>query len=160
MRVLARGEVRNLRIGARNRAARLDMWGKGRRVPLCLWECPGRTGSGDDQERGGVMAASVGVSSEWSLAGTAPSRADLVIGSRVPAETAAPPSSGSFPHMFEVRCAELHPVRRDVRLRAPSLESLVSMACEHGAFAHGFTPCWYSSPRLASMAEIVAQRCG
>jgi hypothetical protein len=76
------------------------------------------------------MAASVGVSSEWSLAGTAPFRADLVIGTRGAAAAAAPPSPVSCPHTFELRCAELrcaelHPVRCDVRLRAADLESLI-----------------------------------
>jgi hypothetical protein len=102
------------------------------------------------------MSASVGVSSALSPVGTARSWADLMVGSRVPAETEPP----SYPDMFELRCAEVHPVRCEVRLRAASLESLMILACEHGALAHGFTPCWYSSQRLASMAEIVAQRCG
>jgi hypothetical protein len=109
------------------------------------------------------MAASVGVSSEWSLAGTAPFRADLVVGTRGVAATASPesaPSAVSFPHMFELRCAELHPVHCDVPLRGADLESLVIIAREHGALAHGYTPAWYSSRRLASMAEIVTQRCG
>jgi hypothetical protein len=62
--------------------------------------------------------------------------------------------------MFELRCAELHPVRCDVRLSAPDLEGLVILAREHGASAHGFTPAWYSSGRLAAMAEVVTQCCG
>ena len=106
------------------------------------------------------MSASVGVSSLLSQGGTARLRADLVVGSRVPAETEPPPSQVSFPGMFGLRCAEVHPVRCNVRLRAASLESLMILVCEHGALAHGFTPCWYSSRRLASMAEIVMQRCG
>ena len=59
------------------------------------------------------MAASVGVSPEWSLAGTAPFRAELVIGTRGAAATAPVPSPVSCPHTFELRCAELHPVRCD-----------------------------------------------
>jgi hypothetical protein len=106
------------------------------------------------------MSASVGVLSPLSPGGTARVRADLVVESRVPAETEPPPSQVSFPDMFGLRCAEVHPVRCDVRLRAASLESLMILACEHGALAHGFTPCWYSSRRLASMAEIVTQRSG
>ena len=115
---------------------------------------------------GGVMAASVGVSSEWSLAGTAPFRADLVIGTRHAAARAAPPSPVSCPHMrppYASSCGaltELHPVRCDVRLRGADLESLVIIACENGALAHGIMPAWYDSRRLASMAEIVTQRCG
>jgi hypothetical protein len=106
------------------------------------------------------MSASVGVSSVLSQGGTACSRADLVVGSRVTAGTEPLPPRVSFPDMFGLWCAEVHPVRCEVRLRAASLESLVILACEHGAIAHGFTPCWYSSQRLASMAEIVTQRCG
>ncbi|HTP28898.1 MAG TPA: hypothetical protein VMK12_24965 [Anaeromyxobacteraceae bacterium] len=111
------------------------------------------------------MAASVGVSSEWSLAGTAPFRADLVIGTRHAAARAAPPSRVSCDAYaaricVELRCAELHPVRCDVRLRGADLESLVIIACENGALAHGITPAWYDSRRLPSMAEIVTQRCG
>ena len=101
------------------------------------------------------MTASVGVSSALAQVGTARSRADLVVGSRVPAETEPPPSQVSLPDMFELRCAEFHPVRCDVRLRAASLERLMILAREHGALAHGFTPAWYSSRRLAAMAEIV-----
>ena len=83
-------------------------------------------------------------------------RADPGVGARVVAETMSPTSAASSPHVFEVRCTELHPVRCDVRLRGVDLESLVSIACEHGAHVHGFTPVWYSS--FAAMAEIVSQR--
>ena len=65
------------------------------------------------------------------------------------------------PICVKLRCAtELHPVRCDVRLRGADLESLVIIACENGALAHGIMPAWYDSRRLASMAEIVTQRCG
>jgi hypothetical protein len=104
--------------------------------------------------------ASGGVASKFSLAGAAPSRADPVVGTPVVAETVSPRSAASSPQMFELGCAELHPVRCDVRLRGADLESLVSIACEHGAHAHGFTPVWYSSRAFAVMAEIAAQRCG
>jgi hypothetical protein len=76
---------------------------------------------------------------------------DLVVGSGGAATTAPVASRVSFPHMFELRCAELHPVRCDARLSAPDLEGLVSLAREHGAFAHGFTPAWYSRGRLAAV---------
>lgn len=104
--------------------------------------------------------ASGGVASKLSLVGGAPSRADPVVGTRVVAETVSPTSAASSPHVFEVGCAELHPVRCDVLLRGADLESLVSIAREHGAHAHGFTPVWYSSRALAAMAAIVSQRCG
>jgi hypothetical protein len=95
-----------------------------------------------------------------SSVGVARSRADLVVGSGGAARAAPVPSGVSFPHMFELRCAELHPVRCDVRLSALDLEGLVILAREHGASAHGFTPAWYSSGRLAAMAEVVTQCCG
>ena len=95
-----------------------------------------------------------------SSVGVGRSRADLVVGSGGPATTAPVPSRVSFPHMFELRCAELHPVRCDVQLSAPHLEGLVILAREHGASAHGFTPAWYSSRRLAAMAKVVTQCCG
>jgi hypothetical protein len=116
------------------------------------------------------MAASAGVSSEWSLAGTAPFRADLVIRTRHAGARAAPPLPVSCPHMrppyasapicVKLRCAESHPVRCKVRLRGADLESLVIIACENGALAHGIMPAWYDSRKLASMGEIVTQRCG
>ena len=52
---------------------------------------------------------------------------------------------------FELRCADVHPVRCEVRLGARTVEALVSLACDHGAHAHGFTPCWYDAARLAAM---------
>jgi hypothetical protein len=56
---------------------------------------------------------------------------------------------------FEVRCADVHPVECEEALRAPSAHGLVALACEHGGLVHGFTPVWYSSERLASIAAAV-----
>jgi predicted small metal-binding protein len=61
-------------------------------------------------------------------------------------------------HVFELRCADVQPVRCGVELRAASAEELLGLACEHGARAHGFTPAWYSSSRLAAMAATVRRR--
>jgi len=120
------------------------------RVELCLWECPGRIGSGTTGREAVLTASRVDASvARW--------RADLVVGSGGAATTAPVPSRVSFPHMFELRCAELHPVRCDARLNAPDLEGLVILAREHGAFAHGFTPAWYSRGRLAALAELATQ---
>ena len=94
-----------------------------------------------------------------SSVGVPRSRAD-VVGSGGVARTAPVPSRVSFAHVFELRCAELHPVRCDVRLSAPDLEGLVILVREHGASAHGFTPAWYSSGRLAAMTEVVTRCCG
>lgn len=59
---------------------------------------------------------------------------------------------------FELRCADIHQVRCDDMLQAASAQSVVALACEHGALAHGFTRVWYSPKRLAVMAKAVTQR--
>lgn len=66
------------------------------------------------------------------------------------------PTTTSAAPLFELLCAEVHPVRCDVRLRSASPQQLVRLACAHGAEAHGFTPAWYSSKRLAAMAKLVS----
>ena len=53
----------------------------------------------------------------------------------------------------EVRCADVHPVRCNVALRASSNEVLTERVCAHGASVHGFTPVWYSLARLAAITE-------
>ena len=60
----------------------------------------------------------------------------------------------------ELRCADVHPFGCEEALRAPSAHGLVSLACEHGGLAHGFTPAWYSSERLASIAAAITMRRG
>ena len=47
---------------------------------------------------------------------------------------------------FELRCADVHPVKCEVWLGAPTVAALVSRARDHGAHAHGFTPNWYDAP--------------
>jgi hypothetical protein len=42
-------------------------------------------------------------------------------------------------------------------LQARRLGDMVEIAREHGARVHGFTPAWYSQPRLAAMAAVVAR---
>ena len=61
---------------------------------------------------------------------------------------------------FEVRCADVHPVGCEEALRARSAHDVVALACEHGGLVHGFTPVWYSSKRLASIAAAVTTRPG
>ena len=61
---------------------------------------------------------------------------------------------------FEVRCADVHPVGCEEALRAPSAQDLVALAREHGGLAHSFTPVWYSSERLASIAAAITTRPG
>jgi hypothetical protein len=59
---------------------------------------------------------------------------------------------------FEVPCAELHPIRCEVRLHAANVDGLLDRAREHGMFDHGFTPAWYSSERLSAMAYVIARQ--
>jgi hypothetical protein len=53
----------------------------------------------------------------------------------------------------EVRCADVHPVRCIVALRASSDEALTDRVRAHGASVHGFTPAWYSRERIAAIAQ-------
>jgi hypothetical protein len=83
-----------------------------------------------------------------------------------------PVTSDTYPHAatpapkeqmrptFELRCADVHPVGCEEALRARSAHDLVALACEHGGLVHGFTPVWYSSERLASIAAAVTARPG
>ena len=61
---------------------------------------------------------------------------------------------------FELRCADVHPLGCEEALRARSAHDLVALACDHGGLVHGFTPVWYSSKRLASMAAAITTRPG
>jgi hypothetical protein len=54
---------------------------------------------------------------------------------------------------FVLRCADVHPVICEVCLGAPTVEALVSCACDHGAHAHGFTPNWYDATRVAAIKD-------
>lgn len=86
---------------------------------------------------------------------------------RLPADTVAPERPAAAPRrfaareatqeQFRLRCADVHPVGCDVELVSSSRDDVVSRACSHGASAHGFTPVWYSSGRLAAIAAEVAQ---
>lgn len=133
-------------------------------MQLCLWECPGRTGSGDDQNggcHGSLRRCLVRVvAGRHSALSGGPRHRDAPCGCEGgPAVTGVVPAyAGAI--CVKLRCAELRPVRFDVRLRGADLESLVIIACENGALAHGIVPAWYDSRRLASMAEIVTQLCG
>lgn len=60
---------------------------------------------------------------------------------------------------FVLRCADVHPVRCEVWLGAPTVEALVWRACDHGAHAHGFTPNWYDAARVAAI-KGAATTCG
>ena len=53
----------------------------------------------------------------------------------------------------EVRCADVHPVRCNVALRASSDEALTDRVRAHGASVHGFTPVWYSRERIAAITD-------
>ena len=71
----------------------------------------------------------------------------------------APPRALPAP-VFELRCAEAHPVRCRHLLRASSAEGVLDLALEHGRHAHGFTKAWYTDGRLATMTAAVALRLG
>jgi hypothetical protein len=58
----------------------------------------------------------------------------------------------------EVRCADVHPVRCDVSLRASSHDALSDGVRAHGAIAHGFTPAWYGRERMASLTDACVTR--
>ncbi len=62
------------------------------------------------------------------------------------------------PQRFELRCAEVHPVRCDVTWASANPMELVSAARDHGAAAHGFTPAWYTAARVAAMSGAVSAR--
>ncbi|MGZ6707306.1 MAG: hypothetical protein ACXVFN_10225 [Solirubrobacteraceae bacterium] len=62
---------------------------------------------------------------------------------------------------FEVCCRDVHPAGGcDQTVRADGFQAVIALACEHGAFAHGFTPAWYSAERLHTIADAVAERSG
>ncbi len=66
--------------------------------------------------------------------------------------TNARPSPGP---MFVLRCCDVLPLGCDASWRASSPGDLIHSARQHGASAHGFTPAWYDSDRLAAMAQAV-----
>jgi predicted small metal-binding protein len=68
------------------------------------------------------------------------------------------PGRSLLPQVFELWCADVHPVCCDETLRAASLEELLACTREHGERAHGFTAVWYSAERLAAIAEAVTAR--
>jgi hypothetical protein len=59
--------------------------------------------------------------------------------------------------MFELRCADVYPVRCDEVLSSASRDELLARTRAHGAGTHGFTAAWHSAGRLAAMAEAVSQ---
>jgi predicted small metal-binding protein len=58
-----------------------------------------------------------------------------------------------LPQTHEVLCADVHPVRCNVALRASTNEALAARIRDHGASVHGFTPVWYSRERIAAIAD-------
>lgn len=69
----------------------------------------------------------------------------------------APPYASHRP--VELACRQLHPVRCGKLLQANSPAELITVAMEHGAWAHGFTPVWYSKDRQDAMREAVTDKC-
>jgi hypothetical protein len=78
------------------------------------------------------------------------------------AATTAPKASVRWPSRpaFELRCADVHPAGCGEALRARSAHDLVALTRDHGGLVHGFTPVWYSSERLASIAAAITTRPG
>ena len=62
------------------------------------------------------------------------------------------------PQTHEVRCADVHPVRCDVALRASTRHVLSDRVRAHGAIVHGFTPVWYTRDRMDSISEAYTTR--
>ena len=60
--------------------------------------------------------------------------------------------------LYELRCADVHPLRCDERLRARTLAELIEIVVAHGARSHGFTPAWYSHERRRAIAGVAAGR--
>ena len=54
-------------------------------------------------------------------------------------------------------CTALHGVRCNETFHARSASVVVSMAKEHGAHAHGFTPVYYSPVKLDAMLASVVR---
>ena len=57
--------------------------------------------------------------------------------------------------VFELCCSSVHPVHCEHRLRAPTAETVLGLAQDHGCHAHGFTKAWYTESRLAQMSAAV-----
>lgn len=76
---------------------------------------------------------------------------------QAPEHGAARPGVATLPPaQLEVRCDALHPVPCDAELRGDDAEQLLRAACEHGAWAHGFTRAWYTPERVEAMRRRIA----
>jgi hypothetical protein len=62
------------------------------------------------------------------------------------------------PQVFELVCADAHPLGCVEVIRSQDRDTLVVLAREHGERAHGFTAAWYSAERLAAIANAVTPR--
>ncbi len=105
-----------------------------------------------DRSTNGVIEGTQGRRVPTALAPTAVAR---------PEDAEPHPPPGTPPprdDVCELRCAGVHPVHCDMRLRASTAERVVLLACEHGADAHGFTPRWYTPQRVLWMTDRVRYR--
>ena len=89
-----------------------------------------------------------------------PAALDEVFRSPMAIDGPAHDAIASFADSFELSCAGVHSVRCGVALRGASREEVVELARAHGASAHGYTPAWYSSGRLAAMMAAVTSTGG
>jgi predicted small metal-binding protein len=69
------------------------------------------------------------------------------------AAAVTPPGPPLPDQLFELRCADVYPVRCDQVMTSPSREELLARMRKHGERAHGFTPAWYDAGTLVAAAE-------
>ena len=134
---------------------RLDPW-RARQHPAPTLGWPGRDDRHRHAPRGPHWSP---VMSPLAVTQDQPDRlpADTVPGERPAATPGRFATREATLEQFRLRCADVHPVGCDVELVSSSRDDVVSRACSHGASAHGFTPAWYSTRRLAAIAADVAQ---
>jgi hypothetical protein len=75
-----------------------------------------------------------------------------------PATAIRPPERRLRPQVFELVCADAHPLACVEVMRSQDRDTLVVLAREHGERAHGLTGAWYSAERLAAIAQAVKER--
>ena len=68
------------------------------------------------------------------------------------------PARAQSERRFELRCADVVPVRCEEIFCAHCASEAIGLACEHGKLIHGFTPGWYTPERLVLMAGTVTER--
>jgi len=75
-----------------------------------------------------------------------------------PAVAVRHPERRLRPQVFELACADAHPLACIEVMRSQDSDTVVVLAREHGERAHGLTGAWYTAERLAAMAQAVKER--